>query len=116
MVVSLESFANLGQEELTSLRAAHGKLQKVLSEKASELSHAVRRAELFEREARKLRHKLEDIRRQQRYWFALNSAARETEPRCTGTTGKSGPAVSARPGAALVRSASRDKQAGKEFS
>ena len=62
MVVSFESFANLGQEELTSLRAAHGKLQKVLSEKASELSHAVRRAELYEREAKKLRHKLEDIR------------------------------------------------------
>ena len=76
MVVSFESFANLGQEELTSLRAAHGKLQKVLSEKASELSHAVRRAELYEREAKKLRHKLEDIRRQQRYSFPLNSAAR----------------------------------------
>ena len=54
-------------EELSSLKISHGKLQKVLSEKASELSHAVRKAEVYEREAKKLRHKLEEIRRQQRH-------------------------------------------------
>ena len=54
-------------EELNSLKISHGKLQKVLSEKASELSHAVRKAEVYEREAKKLRHKLEEIRRQQRH-------------------------------------------------
>ena len=54
-------------EELSSLKVSHGKLQKVLSEKASELSHAVRKAEVYEREAKKLRHKLEEIRRQQRH-------------------------------------------------
>ena len=54
------------QEELGSLKIAHGKLQKVLSEKASELSHAVRKAEVYEREAKKLRYKLDEARRQQR--------------------------------------------------
>ena len=54
-------------EELNSLKISHGKLQKVLSEKASELSHAVRKAEVYEREAKKLRHKLEEIRRKQRH-------------------------------------------------
>ena len=54
------------QDELDSLKIAHGKLQKVLSEKASELSHAVRKAEVYEREAKKLRYKLDEARRQQR--------------------------------------------------
>jgi len=53
--------------ELKSLKNAHGKLQKVLSEKGSELSHAVRKAEAYERETKKLRYKLEEIRKQQRY-------------------------------------------------
>ena len=56
------------QEELGSLKIAHGKLQKVLSEKASELSHAVRKAEVYEREAKKLRYKLDEVRRQQRQY------------------------------------------------
>merc|ERR1712029_301967 len=55
------------EDELSSLKVSHEKLQKVLSEKASELSHAVRKAEVYEREAKKLRHKLEEIRRQQRH-------------------------------------------------
>ena len=54
-------------EELNSLKVSHGKLQKVLSEKASELSNAVRKAEAYEREAKKLRYKLDEIRRQQRH-------------------------------------------------
>ena len=54
------------EDELSSLKVSHEKLQKVLSEKASELSHAVRKAEVYEREAKKLRYKLEDIRRHQR--------------------------------------------------
>ena len=54
------------QEELEALKIAHGKLQKVLAEKASELSHAVRKAEVYEREAKKLRYKLDEARRQQR--------------------------------------------------
>merc|ERR1711892_918812 len=50
------------QSELKSLRNAHGKLQKVLTDKGTELSHAVRKGEGYEREARKLRHKLEEVR------------------------------------------------------
>ena len=45
------------------MRNAHGKLQKVLTDKGSELSHAVRKGEGYEREARKLRHKLEEVRK-----------------------------------------------------
>ena len=62
----INSRLNKTQEELGSLKIAHGKLQKVLSEKASELSHAVRKAEVYEREAKKLRYKLDEVRRQQR--------------------------------------------------
>ena len=51
------------KNELMSLKSAHGKLQKVLSEKGSELSHAVRKAEVYEREAKKLRYKLEEVRK-----------------------------------------------------
>ena len=60
----IHSKLNKTTEELSCLKVSHGKLQKVLSEKASELSHAVRKAEVYEREAKKLRHKLEEIRRQ----------------------------------------------------
>ena len=63
----IHSKLNKTTEELSCLKVSHGKLQKVLSEKASELSHAVRKAEVYEREAKKLRHKLEEIRRQQRH-------------------------------------------------
>ena len=62
----INSKLNKTQEEFSSLKIAHGKLQKVLSEKASELSHAVRKAEVYEREAKKLRYKLDEVRRQQR--------------------------------------------------
>ena len=39
---------------------------QVLSEKGSELHHAVRKAESYEREARKLKYKLEEARRRGR--------------------------------------------------
>ena len=51
------------QKELLDLRSAHGRLQKVLSEKGAELSHAMRKAESYEREARKLKYKLEEARK-----------------------------------------------------
>ena len=65
-IQNLNSKLDKTTEELNSLKISHGKLQKVLSEKASELSHAVRKAEVYEREAKKLRYKLEELRRQQR--------------------------------------------------
>ena len=65
-IQNLNSKLDKTTEELNSLKVSHGKLQKVLSEKASELSHAVRKAEVYEREAKKLRYKLEEVRRQQR--------------------------------------------------
>ena len=55
------------QSELKSLKLTHGKLQKVLTEKGSELSQAVRKEEVNEREANKLNHKLEEVRTQQQH-------------------------------------------------
>ena len=39
-------------KEIKDLRLAHGKVQKVLAEKGTELSHALRKAEAYEREVR----------------------------------------------------------------
>ena len=55
------------QSELKSLKLTHGKLQKVLTDKGSELSQAVRKEEVNEREANKLNHKLEEVRTQQQH-------------------------------------------------
>ena len=66
-------FENLKKEldksetELKYLRHAHGKLQKVLTDKGTELSQAVRRAEVYEREAKKLRHKVGELKKQQQF-------------------------------------------------
>ena len=38
--------------ELSDLRVAHSKVQKILAEKGTELSHALRKAEAYEREVR----------------------------------------------------------------
>lgn len=54
------------ETELKSLKNAHGKLQEVLTDKGAELGNAVRRAEAYEREARKLRHKLDELRKHQK--------------------------------------------------
>ena len=65
------------ETELQYLKQAHGKLQKVLTDKGTELSQAVRRAEVYyEREATKLRHKLGELKKQQQI---ENSSRREHE-------------------------------------
>ena len=70
---SILHFENLKKEldksekELQCLRHAHGKLQKVLTDKGTELSQAVRRAESYEKEAKKLRHKVGELKKQQQF-------------------------------------------------
>ena len=63
----LQKDLNKTKAELENLKKSHGKLQQVLSEKGSELSHAVRKAETYEREVKKLRHELDDMRRKRQH-------------------------------------------------
>ena len=65
------------QGELNSLKHAHGKLQKVLTDKGSELSQSVRKAEVNERKVKKRRHKLEEIRKQPQHEKQAKSAFKE---------------------------------------
>ena len=67
------------QGELNSLKHAHGKLQKVLTDKGSELSQAVRKAEVNEREVKTLKHKLEEIRKEQQQEKQGKSAFKENK-------------------------------------
>ena len=67
------------QTEIKSLRNAHGKLQTVLIEKGSELRHAVRISEVYEREARKMRHKVEVLRKQHQHDTQEKPAAKENK-------------------------------------
>ena len=67
-IISIQAYERLQKDlgkteaELENLKKSHGKLQQVLSEKGSELSHAVRKAEAYQRELKTLRHKLDDMR------------------------------------------------------
>lgn len=60
---------NLQQEiieknkEITDLKYSHGKLKKLLAEANTELGHAVRRAEQYETEVKRLRLRVEELKR-----------------------------------------------------
>lgn len=51
-------------KELTELKHSHGKLKKVLQDKMTELAHAVRRAEQYETEVKRLRGRVEELKRE----------------------------------------------------
>lgn len=46
------------------MRHSHGKLKKVLQDKSTELAHAVRRAEQYEAEVKRLRGRVEELKRE----------------------------------------------------
>ena len=48
------------QQEFLHLKDGHRRLQQVLAEKGAELSHAIRRAEINEREMRKIKLRLHE--------------------------------------------------------
>lgn len=50
-------------QELTDLKHAHSKLKKVLQDKSTELSHAIRRAEQYEAEVKRLRTRVEELKK-----------------------------------------------------
>lgn len=51
-------------KELSELKHAHSKLKKVFQEKSTELAHAVRRAEQYEAEVKRLRGRVEEVKRE----------------------------------------------------
>lgn len=51
-------------QELTDLKHAHSKLKKVVGDKTTELAHAVRRAEQYETEVKRLRSRVEELKRE----------------------------------------------------
>lgn len=46
------------------MKHAHSKLKKVLVDKTTELAHAVRRAEQYESEVKRLRSRVEELKRE----------------------------------------------------
>ncbi|KAK9499507.1 hypothetical protein O3M35_002536 [Rhynocoris fuscipes] len=51
-------------KELTDLKHAHNKLKKILSDKTTELAHTTRRAEQYEAEVKRLRSRVEELKRE----------------------------------------------------
>ena len=51
-------------QELVDLKHTHSKLKKLLQDKSTELDHATRRAEQYELEVKKLRGRIEELKRQ----------------------------------------------------
>ncbi|UYV81204.1 hypothetical protein LAZ67_20000331, partial [Cordylochernes scorpioides] len=51
-------------KELADLKHANGKLKKALQDKATELGHAARRAEQYEAEVKKLRARIEELKKE----------------------------------------------------
>lgn len=51
-------------KELLDLKHAHSKLKKVLQEKSTELSHALRRSEQYEAEVKKLRGRIDELKKE----------------------------------------------------
>ncbi|XP_023216758.1 coiled-coil domain-containing protein 102A-like isoform X3 [Centruroides sculpturatus] len=50
-------------KELADLKHAHGKIKKVLQDKSTELAHALRRSEQYEAEVKKLRGRIEELKK-----------------------------------------------------
>lgn len=48
---------------MLDLKHAHNKLKKVLQEKSTELSHALRRSDQYEVEVKKLRGRIEELKK-----------------------------------------------------
>ena len=51
-------------QELSELRHAHSKLKKVLSDKSVELQHCNRRADQYENEVKRLRLRVEELKKE----------------------------------------------------
>ncbi|KAF8768201.1 coiled-coil domain-containing protein 102A-like isoform X1 [Argiope bruennichi] len=51
-------------KELVDLKHAHTKLKKVLQDKSTELAHALRRSEQYEAEVKKLRGRIEELKKE----------------------------------------------------
>lgn len=61
---SLQQELSEKNKELSDLKHSHGKLKKVLQDKMTESAHAVRRAEQYETEVKRLRVRVEELKRE----------------------------------------------------
>lgn len=52
----------LNRQEISELRHSHNKFKKMLAETNTELGHAVRRAEQYETEVKRLRARVEELK------------------------------------------------------
>lgn len=52
------------QQELSELKHAHAKLKKVLADKSVELQHTTRRADQYESEVKRLRGRVEELKKE----------------------------------------------------
>lgn len=55
---------NVVLQEITDLKHSQTKLKKLVQDKITELAHAVRRAEQYETEVKKLRNRVEELKRE----------------------------------------------------
>lgn len=61
---SLQQELSERNKELSDLKHSHGKLKKVLQDKMTESAHALRRAEQYETEVKRLRVRVEELKRE----------------------------------------------------
>lgn len=61
---SLQQELTEKNKELSDLKHSHGKLKKILQEKMTESAHANRRAEQYETEVKRLRVRVEELKRE----------------------------------------------------
>lgn len=52
------------KQEISDLKHSHSKLKKVVQDKMTELAHAMRRAEQYETEVKRLRSRVEELKRE----------------------------------------------------
>lgn len=64
IVFPLLSRFYLQKQEISDIRHSHSKMKKMLSEANTELGHAVRRAEQYETEVKRLRSRVEELKRE----------------------------------------------------
>lgn len=63
-IKSLLNSAIVSLQELSELKHAHAKLKKVLADKSVELQHTTRRADQYESEVKRLRGRVEELKKE----------------------------------------------------
>lgn len=64
LIFLINFYFNFFLKEISDLKHSHSKLKKVVQDKVTELSHALRRAEQYETEVKRLRNRVEELKRE----------------------------------------------------